>query len=109
MKRLFLVLGCSSVCLLFHARATCAQITINLPRVSFATGSATAPSPQTPKLSPGAQEVAIELGLVSTLERLYRLPENERCGSSVTLESLVLRQDIADRVQSASLEVDGLF
>ena len=59
-------------------------------------------------LSPGAQEVAAELGLMTSLERLFHLSEGERCGAP-TLEALTLRQSISERVLSASLEIDGAF
>jgi hypothetical protein len=68
-----------------------------------------AAEPQMPKLGAGAQEVATELEIMPLLDRLYRLPEKDRCGSSATLEALMLRQEISDRVLTASLEIDGVF
>jgi len=64
---------------------------------------------QMPKLGAGAQEVATELEIMPLLDRLYRLQESERCGPSATLEALLLRQEISDRVLAASLEIDGVF
>jgi hypothetical protein len=61
------------------------------------------------KLSPGAQEVAADLGLMTSLDRLFHLSEGERCGASPTLEALTLKQSISDKVLSASLEIDGAF
>lgn len=60
------------------------------------------------KLSPGAQEVAAELGLMTSVERLFHLSEGERCAAP-TLEALTLRQSISDKVLSASLDIDGAF
>ena len=68
-----------------------------------------APAEQTPTLSPGATEMARQLGLMSQIERLYRLPESERgSGTVMSLEALSLRQDITEAVIACSLEVDGV-
>jgi hypothetical protein len=65
---------------------------------------------QAPRLSPGAEEVAKELGVTHLIERLYRLPESERArGRPMSLEALSLRQEITETVLSASLEIDGVI
>ena len=67
------------------------------------------PITQLPKLSPGAEEVAREIGVTPLIERLYRLPEHDR-GAALTMsvEALSLRQEITEVVLGASLEVDGI-
>ena len=70
----------------------------------------TAPAEQVPSLSPGATEMAKQLGLISQIERLYRLPESERgSGAVMSIEALSLRQDITEAVIACSLEVDGII
>jgi hypothetical protein len=65
---------------------------------------------QLPKLSPGAQEVATEIGVTPLIERLSRLPERDRgVGGPMSLEALSLRQEITEAVLGASLEVDGVI
>jgi len=64
---------------------------------------------QEPVLSPGATEMARQLGLMPQIERLYRLPESERgSGTVMSLEALSIRQDITEAVMACSLEVDGV-
>ena len=67
-----------------------------------------APTTQQPKLSPGAEEVASEIGVTPLIERLYRLPERG-VGGTMSLEALSLRQEITEAVVGASLEVDGVI
>jgi hypothetical protein len=67
-----------------------------------------APTTQQPKLSPGAEEVASEMGVIPLIERLYRLPERG-VGGTMSLEALSLRQEITEAVVGASLEVDGVI
>jgi len=63
-----------------------------------------------PKLSPGAEEAAKEIGVAPLIERLYRLPERDRgVGGPMSLEALSLRQEITEMVLGASLEVDGII
>src|SRR5215471_9951838 len=90
-----LILSCELVPAqtVFHDRAT--QVDDAAARVTDS---------QNLKLSPGAQEVAADLGLMPSLERLFQLPEGDRCGASTTLEALSLRQTISERVLSTSLE-----
>src|SRR5882724_4367715 len=66
---------------------------------------------QLPKLSPGAEEVAKELGITQLIERLYKLPESERGlnGGSMSLEALSLRQQITEIVVGTSLDIDGVI
>jgi len=67
-----------------------------------------APTTQLPKLSPGAEEVASEIGVTPLIERLYRLPERG-VGGAMSLEALSLRQEITEVVLGTSLEVDGVI
>src|SRR5882724_9898708 len=66
---------------------------------------------QLPKLSPGAEEVAKELGVTQLIERLYKLPESERgaSGGTMSLEALSIRQQITEIVFGSSLEIDGVI
>ena len=66
---------------------------------------------QTPTLSPGANEVAREIGVMKLIERLYQLPERDRgVGDGImSLEALSLRQEISETVLSTSLDVDGVI
>jgi len=54
-------------------------------------------------LSPEAAQVADEIEVTSLLQRLKSVG-----GASTTLETLVLRQEISERVVAASLEVDSV-
>jgi len=60
-----------------------------------------------PKLTPGAEQVARLIGVTELMERLFRLPEPERSGRTMTLEALALRQEITEAIVSASLDADG--
>lgn len=61
------------------------------------------------QLSPGAREVAQEIGVSSLLERLMSLPATERgSGAVMSLEALSLRQQITETVVTTSLEIDGV-
>ena len=64
---------------------------------------------QAQSLSPGATEVAKEIGVTPLLERLMKLPDSERGvgGGVMSAEALSLRQQITETVVSASLEIDG--
>jgi hypothetical protein len=65
---------------------------------------------QLPKLSPGAQEVAREIGVTPLIEQLYGLPERDRgARSAMSLTALSLRQEITEVVLGTSLEVDGII
>ena len=65
---------------------------------------------QLPKLSPGAQEVAREIGVTQLIEQLYLLPERERgAGGAMSPTALSLRQEITEVVLGTSLEVDGII
>ena len=65
---------------------------------------------QLPKLSPGAQEVAKEIGVTPLIEQLYRLPERDRVAvGAMSLTALSLRQEITEAVLGSSLEVDGII
>ena len=106
--RWWMLVCCSIVGLLFMCEGVLGQTEVPAqPLQSRAGGVAT--ESQMPKLGAGAQEVATELEIMPLLDRLYRLPENERCGRSATLETVLLRQEISDRVLAASLEIDGVF
>lgn len=67
--------------------------------------------PQLPKLSPGADEIAKEIGVMNLIERLYQLPDRDRGvgGGAMSLEALSLRQQITEMVVSTSLDVDGVI
>ncbi len=64
---------------------------------------------QAQSLSPGATEVAKEIGVTPLLERLMKLPDSERGvgGGVMSAEALSLRQQITETVVRASLEIDG--
>ena len=66
-------------------------------------------SVQAQSLSPGATEVAKEIGVTPLLERLMKLSDSERGvgGGVMSAEALSLRQQITETVVSASLEIDG--
>jgi hypothetical protein len=66
---------------------------------------------QMPKLSPGADEVAREIGVMPLIERLYALPDTARGvgGGTMSLEALSLRQEITETVFGTALEVDGVI
>src|SRR5262249_39612941 len=93
--------------MLFPAMAARAQ---NAATSGDIAGAQPQASIEIPKLSPGAAEVARELGLMTTLEKFYSLPENERGGGGrpMSPEALALREQILETLLSASLEVDGV-
>jgi len=64
--------------------------------------------PDSVGLSPGAAEVAGLIHVLPLLERLGRLPEDER-RAAMTLEALALREQILEGIIAASLEVDGVM
>src|SRR6266478_1276145 len=98
---------CVSVGLLFTPALIYGQtLTLEEP-ARVANPRPEAPTTQQPKLSPGAEEVASEIGVTPLIERLYRLPE--RGGGTMSLEALSLRQEITEAVLGASLEVDGVI
>lgn len=99
---------CVSISLLFTAAVAYGQaLTLEQP-ARAANARPEAPSTQLPKLSPGAQEVASEIGVTPLIERLYRLPERST-GGTMSLEALSLRQEITEAVVGSSLEVDGII
>jgi hypothetical protein len=62
------------------------------------------------KLSPGAEQVAKLIGVIELFEGLQNLPERERGpGAGMSLEALMLRQQITEAVLTASLEADGVI
>ena len=69
------------------------------------------PGPGRKELPPGAEEVAGLIGVLPLLERLDRLPENERraAGGPMSLEALTVRQQIIEAMIATSLEVDGVI
>ncbi len=69
------------------------------------------PGPDRTGLSPGAAEVAGLIGVLPLLERLDRLPENERraTGGPMSLEALTVRQQVVEAIIATSLEVDGVI
>ena len=87
-----------------------AQTTYQTQMSGPATSTQTQTQTQTISLSPGAQEVAREIGVTALLERLYQLPEIDRGkgGTTMTLEALSLRQEITERIMSTSLAFAGL-
>ena len=100
---------CVSIGLLFSAALAYGQaLTLERP-ARAATARPQATSRQLPKLSPGAEEVASEIGVTPLIERLYRLPEQRGTGGTMSLEALSLRQEITEAVVGASLEVDGII
>ncbi len=62
------------------------------------------------KLSPGADQVAKLIGVTELIERLQSLPERERGpGAGMTVEAMMIRQQITEAVLTASLEADGVI
>ena len=61
------------------------------------------------RLSLEAAQVAEEIGVAPLLKRLERLPGGPPAdGSSMSLESLAVRQEITERVLSTSLDIDSV-
>jgi hypothetical protein len=60
---------------------------------------------QAPRLSPEAAQVAEEIGVASLLDQLSRA---RAAVSGASLESLVARQEITEKVLAASLEIDSV-
>lgn len=99
------LVGCCLLSALLFPHLTYAQNL--LPGEPIAVQST--PAAQMPTLSPGATEMANQLGLMSQIERLYRLPKSERgSGAVMSIEALSLRQDITEAVIACSLEIDGI-
>jgi hypothetical protein len=68
-----------------------------------------ASSGQVLQLSPEAAQVADEIGVAPLLKRLERLQvEGAAAGSTTSLESLAVRQEITERVLSTSLDIDSV-
>lgn len=72
-----------------------------------------APSPATAssisgRLSPTAEQAARQIEALGLIERLDRLGERQRC-STAALQALILREEITEKVLSASLQIDGFF
>jgi len=63
------------------------------------------PAIQAIRLSPEATQVAEEIGVAPLLNQLSSKPA---AGSAMNLESLVVRQEITERVLSASLDIDSV-
>lgn len=60
-------------------------------------------------LSAEAAQVAAQIGVATLLERLVRLSDGSPAdGSSTSLESLTVRQEITERILSASLDIDSV-
>lgn len=57
------------------------------------------------RLSPEAAQVADEIGVAQLLEQLS---SKRAAGSEVSLEALIVRQEITEKVLAASLEVDSV-
>ena len=61
-------------------------------------------------LSPGARQVAQLIGVGDLIEQLQSLPERERGpGAGMSMEAMMLRQQITEAVLTASLEADGVI
>jgi hypothetical protein len=71
---------------------------------------AATPAGQVLRLSPEAVEVADQIGVAPLLKRIARLREAPAAadGSSMTLESLTVRQEITEKVLAASLDIDSV-
>ena len=68
-----------------------------------------ASSVQALQLSPEAAQVADEIGVAPLLKRLERLQvEGAAAGSTTSLESLAVRQEVTERVLSTSLDIDSV-
>src|SRR2546426_3626180 len=69
------------------------------------------PGPGRKELSPGAEEVAGLIGVLPLLERLDRLPENERraTGGPISLEAPTVRQQIIEAIIPTSLAGGGVI
>jgi hypothetical protein len=62
-----------------------------------------------PQFSPEANQVAAEIGVAPLLERLHHFPQAQPAGDPATkIESLILRQEITEKVLSTSLEIDSV-
>ena len=63
-----------------------------------------------PKLSPGAEEVAREIGASQLIERFYSLPERDRGvgGGPMSPEALSLKMEILEMALDTFLEIDGV-
>lgn len=100
---------CLSVVLLFNATLIYGQEVKSEETVRSANRPPDGLVAQLPKLSPGAQEVAKEIGVTPLIEQLYSLPERDRgVGGAMSLTALSLRQEITEVVLGTSLEVDGI-
>src|SRR5207237_21751 len=101
---------CLLVVLLFNATLIYGQEVKSEDTARFVNRAPDGLVTQLPKLSPGAQEVAREIGVIKLIEQLYLLPERERgAGGAMSLTALSLRQEISEVVLGTSLEVDGLI
>lgn len=99
---------CVSIGLLFTPTLAYGQTLTLEQQARAANARPEAPPTQLPKLSPGAEEVASEIGVTPLIERLWRLPERG-AGGTMSLEALSLRQEITEAVIGSSLEVDGII
>lgn len=62
-----------------------------------------------PRLSPEAAQVALEIGVAPLLERLDHFSGGLPAGDQTTrIDSLILRQEITEKVLSTSLEIDSV-
>lgn len=60
-------------------------------------------------LPPETDQVADQIGVATLLERLGRLSDGSSAGgSSMSLESLTVRQEITERILRSSLDIDGV-
>jgi hypothetical protein len=61
------------------------------------------------RLSPEAAEIAAEIGVEPLLRQLEHLPaESPANGSTMSMESLAIRQEVTERVLTASLDIDSV-
>lgn len=101
---------CLLVVLLFNATVTFGQEVKSEDTARLASRPPDGVVTQLPKLSPGAQEMAREIGVTQLIEQLYRLPDRGRgAGGAMSLTALSLRQEITEAVLGTSLEVDGII
>jgi hypothetical protein len=67
----------------------------------------TSPISLTPVLSPDAADAADILGLHETLDRLFSLQSSRSCSEVPQLDEFQARQEIAQRIETVALDLDG--